>query len=135
MDTKRQIALKKVLIQTDIMRMPDQIKSIDFGKEIQGESRYFSFSNYLSNAGILSLIIETTGQYAEILIRNSEDSDMGKLFLAEVKDLKLYRDIGQNDICIRVQLIMRIKNIYKSYMEVHIKNELIASGYLIHIKE
>ena len=57
------------------------------------------------------------------------------MFLAEVKDLKIYSDIAQNDISIRVRLIMKIKNIYKSYTEVYVKDELIASGYLIHIRE
>lgn len=135
MKIEEQNKLKEVLLQTDIMRMPDQINSIIFGKEIEGECKYSSFSNYLSEAGFVSLILEIAGQYAEILIRNSEKLGMEKMFLAEVKDLKIYRDIAQNDISIRVRLTMKIKNIYKSYAEVYVKDELIASGYLMHVRE
>ena len=117
------------------MKLPNEITEFVENEEIEGICKYDLIANYLLNAGATAFVIEAAGQYAEILIRNSEASDIGKLFLAEVKDLNLCGEISNSDIYIKAKLIQKFKKIYKSHIEIYTEYKEFASGYLIHISD
>ena len=135
MDNNQKFKMIHTLPQKGIMKLPDEITEYVENEEIEGICKYDSVSNYLLNASATAFAIEAAGQYAEILIRNSEVLDIGKLFLAEVKDLKICGEISNIDIYIKAKLIQKFKNIYKSYVEIYTDYNKFASGYLIHISD
>ncbi len=135
MKTLENTDFENVLYQRGVMLLPEEISEEDIPKRIKGKCSLGKCADYINNAGAIAFYIEAAGQYAEILIRHSEIAALGKLLLVQVKDLNLISTDISSDIVIKVELKNKVRNIFKSFFEIYIKDELTASGYLLHMTE
>lgn len=117
------------------MRMPDIIVEIIAKEKIFGIKKSDTVKSYLQAAGFISLLIETSGQYAELLIRDYYKSITKELLLACVKDVEIISEYRGNDLMFEISLDSCLKNIYKSFFKVFSDDVIIATGCLIHIND